>query len=285
MRSTTDTGTFLTHIIRVGWTKDINTSILAFDIAQFFSLKHNIIPHILTKAGFDECITNFFKKYLVGCNTVYMWNNFISPPFPTNVGVSQGSSLSPIFSALYLSPIIKIFKKHIKNFNIPLSTSLLSYVDDGLFISQEKSLEKTNAILYSSYNIFVSLLKQFGLKIEHNKSEVFHFSQLHTFQSPPLNLTKIGGSILNPKPIWRYLGFFFDRKLTFKHHSHFYAIKAISTIKCMKMLSNSSRGLLPSLKCLLYRTCILPIATYGFQLWHFKGAPKFQALKALNKMQ
>jgi len=80
------------------------------------------------------------------------------PPFPTDVGVGQGSALSPILSALYLAPIVKIFKKCINNLNIPLSTSLLSYVDNGLFISQEKSLEKTNTTLLSSYNIFSLLL-------------------------------------------------------------------------------------------------------------------------------
>jgi len=34
----------------------------------------------------------------------------------------------------------------------------------------------------------------------------------------------------------------------------------------MKMLGNSSRGLSPTYKCLLYRTYILPIVLYGFQL-------------------
>jgi len=50
----------------------------------------------------------------------------------------------------------------------------------------------------------------------------------------------------------------------------------------MKMLGNFSRGLLPTQKCLLYRTCIIPIALYGFQLWFFKGTPtvkKYHGIK------
>jgi len=53
----------------------------------------------------------------------------------------------------------------------------------------------------------------------------------------------------------------------------------------MKMLGNSLKGLLPIQKQLLYRTCILPIALYGFQLWFFKGAPIVKNITELKKMQ
>ena len=40
-KSTTDAGVALTHTIRAGWVKNLSTSTLAFDIAQFFpSLNH-----------------------------------------------------------------------------------------------------------------------------------------------------------------------------------------------------------------------------------------------------
>ena len=56
--STTDTGVYLTHIICAGWIKELHTSTLVFDIAQFFSsLNHHLIPLILTKAGFDNRIS------------------------------------------------------------------------------------------------------------------------------------------------------------------------------------------------------------------------------------
>jgi len=95
----------------------------------------------------------------------------------------------------------------------------------------------------------------------------------------------VGGPILHPKPIWRYLGFFFDKKLNFHHHVHHYATKGLSTLSTMKMLGNSSRGLLPMQKRLLYRMCIMLIALYGFQLWFFKGAPTIKNIMELKKMQ
>jgi len=62
-----------------------------------------------------------------------MWNNFSFPTYEVNVGVGQGSALSPILSALYLSSLLYILEKHLKNLNIPVS--LISFVGDSLIIS------------------------------------------------------------------------------------------------------------------------------------------------------
>ena len=117
-----------------------------------------------------------------------------------NVGVGQGSALSLIFSAFYISPIFYIFGKRSKNLNI--SISFLSFIDNRLLISQEKSFEKTNTYLFCSYNIILSLLDQFGLIVKYRKSQVFYFSRSYKpFNPSSLNLSLLGGSCLQPKDI------------------------------------------------------------------------------------
>ena len=200
------------------------------------------------------------------------------------MGVGQGSALSPILSTLYLSPLFYIIEKRFKNLNLPIFT--LSFVDNDLFIVQNKSISISNSHLFCSYNILSKLLGSFGLIIEHSKTEIFHFNRSHgPFNPPPLNLSPLGGSILRPKESWRYLGFIFDRKLSFYKHIDHYANKAMSTVKCMKLLGNSSRGISLVQKHLLYRYCTLPIALYGFQLWFYNKAPILYHMKILNKMQ
>ena len=81
------------------------------------------------------------------------------------------------------------------------------------------------------------------------------------------------------------MGFIFDCKLDFHKHIDHYANKALSTVKCMKLLGNSLCGISPLQKSLLYRCCILPIALYGFQLWFYNKAPSSYHMKTLNKMQ
>jgi len=159
--------------------------------------------------------------------------------------VGQGLALSFIISAIYLAPIIKTFKKRIKNLNKEIPTDVLSFVDNGLLISQEKSYSLSLSFLLCSYNIMSKLLMDTGLVMEHSKSEYFHFTRSCYPPNPSIDISSVEGPILYPKPIWWYLSFFFDQKLNFHYHIHFYATKCFSTLNAMKMLGNSSRGLLP----------------------------------------
>ena len=112
----------LTHIICSEWIKNLTMSTLAFDITQFFSsLNHQLLLLILDKAGLDQRVSIFFKNYLVGRKTKYISNDFIFPSFDINVSIRQGSALSPILSAFYLSPVFYSLEKHLKILKIPIS--------------------------------------------------------------------------------------------------------------------------------------------------------------------
>ena len=263
----------------------MSTSSLAFDIAQFFpSLNYHLLALILGKAGFVSRVVNFFSNYLINRQTKYFWNNFSSFYFDINVGVGQGLALSSILSTLYLSLFLHILEKHLKN--LDLKISILSFVNNGLFIMQSKSFQVSNTHLFSSYNIVSKLLSKFSLLVKHSKTEVFHFSgSQSTFNPPPLDLSPIGSPYFTPKDTWKYLGFIFNRKLSFCYHINFYINKVILTVKYMKILGNSIRGLNPQQKRLLYRSCSLLIALYGFQLWHYSKAPLLYSLKSLGKFQ
>ena len=284
-KSTLDTGVALTYFIHIGWVKNLSTSSLVFDISQFFPLlNHHHLSLILKKVGFDFYIVQFFSNYLGEKRTHYFWNNFSLPSSNINVGVGQGSALSPILSALYLSPFLHILENQLKNLKIPISFSL--FVDNGLLVTQSKYFQLSNSHLFCSYNVASNLLSDFGLVVEHSKTKIFHFSRsIGLFNSPPLDLSAIGGPILCPKETWKYLGFIFDRKLSFHQHINFYSNKSISIVKCMKILGNLVQGLNPHQKHLLYRSFILPITLYGFQLWYYNNAPLAYPLKQLGKIQ
>ena len=61
----------------------------------------------------------------------------------------------------------------------------------------------------------------FGLVLEHDKSEVYHFSRARGELHPPIDLgfaPYMGNTSLGPKLYWGYLEFYFDHKLLFREH-------------------------------------------------------------------
>jgi len=190
---------------------------MAFDIAQFFpSLNHSMLTAILQHSGFADCLASFFSDYLVGRSTQYSWNFFFSNACDADVGMRQGSALSPIFSVLYIAPFLHLFEYRAQALN--LDTSILSYVDDGLLVSQRKTYNKILLELSSSYRVVTDLMVSFGLVIEHDKSEIFHFSRVYNDSNPELDFSAIGALILKSKTYWQYLDFYFNRHLSFKEH-------------------------------------------------------------------
>ena len=169
---------------------------IVFDITQFFLfLNHCLILLILRKAGYDMKISLFFSNYLVNRKTCYSQNGFTLFFFSTDVGIGQELALSYLF---FITLIFHIFGKRIKNLKIPVS--FLLFVDDRLFISQEKFFANTNANCFCSYNVIFLLLDQFGLIVEHEKTENFYFSRSYSIFNPPaLDLSQIGSPILHHK--------------------------------------------------------------------------------------
>ena len=85
--------------------------------------------------------------------------------------------------------------------------------------------------------------------------------------------------------MWWYLGFIFNRKLSFCQHIDFYMNKAISTVKSMKILGNLSRGLIPTQKYLLYEMYILSIVLYSFSIWYYNNVLLSYLFKVFKLMQ
>ena len=176
---------------------------VAFDLAQYFPLlQHGVIITLLKCMGFAMQVCDFFADYLVGHSTRYAWEGELSPLFETSVGVGQGSALSPILSALYLTPVLWQ-----ASLEVP-EAALMSYIDDSTIIVQSKMWDANLTKRWSAYSVVFELTQALGLVLEHNKSEVFHFSRKSGDANPPVDLGYApftGDSPLHPNAYWRYL--------------------------------------------------------------------------------
>ena len=145
------------------------------------------------------------------------------------------------------SYISSIFKKRSKNLNIPVL--FISFVNNGLLILQENLLKKQTSFFF----VIISSFCFYSISLNSLLNKIFHFSKSYrTFNFPPLDLGLFEGLILCSKDTWRYLGFIFNKKLSFQQHINFCSNKTLLIVKCMKMLGNSAKDLLSHQKHLLY---------------------------------
>ena len=125
--------------------------------------------------------------------------------FTPNVGVAQGSILSPALFDIYLEPILKSL---IRNLGISIE-DLLVYADDILIIVDSlESLKQTIKFLRS-------MCCEFGLVINNKKSGIVEFTKRLGREKFNLDIR----STVENVPVlqaYKYLGLYLDNKLTVK---------------------------------------------------------------------
>ena len=122
------------------------------------------------------------------------------------VSLTTSTKAKPTWPWLYIGPVLKLFSFEPKSREV----QLLLYVDDGTILTQSPTLSLNLSKLTKAYGVIYWLLTALGLVLEHDKSEVYHFSWSRGKSHPPIDLgfaPYMGDTPLSPKLYWRYLGF------------------------------------------------------------------------------
>ncbi|KAF8625061.1 hypothetical protein AX14_011674, partial [Amanita brunnescens Koide BX004] len=227
--------------------------------------------------------------------TRYKWDSATSTDFDFDIGTPQGDCISPILSAIYLAAGLRVA--------VPLpfpppNVRSLFFVDDGLlYCASKKPLQNVRRIERCLDRI-QDVLATLGLFIDVEKTDLIHFPgfdlgkpsrKLTTPSTLPIcmrNLQDNGTmTTIKAKGTIRYLGFFFDSELSWNAHVTFYFNRAFSTIRALRMLGSSIRGLGTLQKRHAYQACALPVLTYGLPLWFAEdGAGVKSRLVKINKV-
>lgn len=203
--STTDAATLLIHNIKQAWKQGLDSSALLLDISQFFpSINHSLLTDILRKQGFCSSLCAYFSDYLIDRKTQFLFNGSLLDPMDFSTGVGQGSSLSPILTALYLAPVLhkvtppsRTLRLRVgdttHNIRHPWSPQHLQangnatiqfFVDDGLIhvagklgpgAEPEDQLKYNNVLLRCVFDDVLAQLTRLGLQVEPEKFELMHF--------------------------------------------------------------------------------------------------------------
>ena len=194
-----------------------------------------------------EFIQTIYKKTCLKLGT---------EPFHPNVGVAQGSTISPALFNIYLEPLLKEIHE---TCGIDV-LDIFAYADDVLFICDTwEQLDKCVETLES-------WAKDNNLKINHSKSEIVMFQSR---MGRPINLNR---KIHKNNPLlneYKYLGCILDRKLTLKPQmSHIRSRAESLTRKLYPVLCNASLGYRQN----LWQAFILPLFEFTLPLLEYEKA-------------
>jgi ribonuclease HI len=260
LSSTIDAGLSLVQDIHEAWKQRKKASAIFFDIKGFFNaVQHEHLSQKLKKLGFDRKMVSLIESFLTNRTTNIEFDNFKSDPIPISNGIPQGSPLSPILAIIYsaeLQELRSLILRRIISF---------AYIDDRALLTSSKTLEKNMEKLKPAFEIVSNWLRSNGLEVQPNKIELMHFTRGPDPNSPPLRLPN-QTPITAPKTL-RWLGFYLDRHLHFTHHTRIMAARATATIRAMKILGNTVRGMSHEQLRQLTLSTIIPTLTYGCQLW------------------
>jgi len=277
--STIHAGLALTHDIATAHAKGSCCGSLQLDIQGFFdNINHDRLIHTFHILGFAHKICQWLTSFLTDRIVQLRFNGFVSDPIDIAVGSPQGSPISPILSNIYTFSLLQ-------QANRWSDSRLYMYVDDGNILAWGASYHLVRTRLVARYAECLAWLERAGLTIDGGKTEAIFYSltrarpDIHGPRPSTITIPTSEGELttINCSDNVRYLGLFIDHKLTWHRHVKIMATRARGTLKSMKLLGNSVKGLDHGNWRLAYNAICLPVLTYGSPIW-------FKEQKQLSKI-
>ncbi|KAF8689558.1 reverse transcriptase, partial [Rhizoctonia solani] len=273
--SCTDAGLCMIHNIKRTWKDNKAVSLLTLDMSGYFNnIDHCRLIYTLGQLGYSTNICNWLKSYLSNCTAQFHIDGLLCPHFNLpDIGIPQGSPLSPILSLLYSILLLLA--------SIDPQAHSFAYIDNFTILTYLHSHQENINIMTNIIKNINQVAVKLGLEFELPKSDLIHFICLPCtpHSNPSLTYSHLGtDTVISPKDVVRWLGFFLDRRLNFKEHIQTMAVKAKATLAGLRMLANSQNGLSICHACILFKASVTPILTYrlplsqlSLDLW-YKGA-------------
>ncbi len=181
-----------------------------------------------------------------------------------DVGVPQGSSLSPILFILYINDIVR-------RVHVPIQVGL--FADDvalwtKLRTKRQNEMERQCDVLQRSLDDISAWSREWRMILAPSKTQyiVFRRKNKRLFPQPTLRLN---GAPLEETETVKYLGLVIDRQLTYKQHVEYLYGKCARKLRFLSFLC-SYKGIRPQLNAYLhlYKSIIRTALEYASPFWN-----------------
>lgn len=258
-RSAADLTTCLAHDVEIGFLEHQVSSLLTLDIhGAFNAVFPGRLRLRLAEQGWPRPIVDWAYSFAANRTVDLTVDGVSSTPFHPPRGLPQGSPVSPVLFLLFTAPLHRL----------PFRSRPFGYADDVGLLSTGADLSTTASRLQADFALASNWAEQNALAFEVRKSELKHFSRRRNNDNPSLSAPD--GSVVNPAPPKepvRWLGIFFDRRLSFLPHVQIAERKAMRAVGAIRGLGRTTKGVSAKVLRAAVLACVLPVLFYGFETW------------------
>jgi hypothetical protein len=268
-RSAIDAAMALTHEIDHAKHRKEIVSVLLMDVrGAFDNVAKTRLLNTMRELRIPNPMVAWIDSFLSHRTTALAFDGKKEAMSPVQTGIPQGSPVSPILFLLYLRPLFDELEKR-----QPI-TWAPSYIDDVALVvkgnskaSNARELEKAALIAFqwAAYN---------AVLFDDPKTELLHFHSKRDFITkydetvtlPNQTIISPGTKGVSPEVV-RWIGVWFDRKLTFSHHVKMKEASGKKALGALARLANTEAGLSLQAVRQLYLACVIPVCDFGAEVW------------------
>ena len=256
-RSSIDASLLLLSNIEKNWLKRKITSTIFLDIeGAFNNISKSRLLYIIKILGLPYSLYLYIYNFLSYRKLQIKIEGEIGDLFNINIGIPQGSPLSPILFLIYIRDLfyLDIFK----------DIFFISYLDNISLSTSSKNPKRNKKRLERAIKDLFINSKERLIEFSTPKTDLIHFSRKRT---PIKDKIRIKNTYITPKTQLKWLGILFNNKFTFKEHIINRTNLAKRGLYNLSLLSNTIKGLDFKSIRRLYISIITSILDYGSILW------------------
>ncbi|GAB0086587.1 hypothetical protein DMENIID0001_006810 [Sergentomyia squamirostris] len=257
-RSTTNSLTTFSGDILESFEKRSHTTAVFFDMQGAYDRTWaEVIINQLVEWGFHGHILDFIKFYLTSRKIRVRIGSTLSSEESIDNGVPQGGVLSVTLFLVAINGIFKFFNPDDPN-------KILVYADDIVVYNDSLDDSERCIQLQKCVNEIGKWASRNGFRFSPSKTKIMHFCRKHRCRQIPLSLN---GSLLEYVETYKYLGLWFDPKLSFKKHIRETKTACNTRLNVIKCLSGLTWGSHRNSLLTIHENMILPKMFYGSEVF------------------
>ncbi|RAL66476.1 hypothetical protein DID88_006166 [Monilinia fructigena] len=231
----------------------------------------------LREQGWPNNLVKWIQSFATNRYIKIRLDGETGPKTALNCGLPQGSPISPILFMLYIAPIFWMGNP-MKRFG---------YADDIALLASSDCLQRNCEVLQANMQEALDWGKSEGITFDPKKSELIHFYKGHrTLTDAPAVQTEGLRIETKPGPL-RWLGVYFDRKLSFKSLVKILSAKALKVANALRSFNNTCRGIPPCFTRRVAIACALKKCYFASETWwpgRFRPKSSISNLKISNRV-